>query len=136
MRFGRGIWRLYREAVRNDPRSRRARSFGVVPGLARPGRLDPAETLAASSARASFRARRRRACRLRRRQAAVRVAAGADRAFDGRRDRAALPAPPSRAVPGGDPVGADARPAERPYTADLVARADRPGAFDAARPLP
>ena len=41
-----------------------------------------------------------------------------------------------RAVPGGDPVGADARPVERSDAADPAARVDRPGAADPARPLP
>ena len=90
------VRRVHREAFRDDARSGGARHRRVVPRLARPGTVDPAVAVPDPAARPQFQSRRRGPRRVHAGISAARSAAAPGGAFDGRRDRAGLPAPPSR----------------------------------------
>ena len=90
------VRRVHREAFRDDARSGGARHRRVVPRLARPGTVDPAVAVPDPAARPQFQPRRRGPRRVHAGIPAARSAAAPGGAFDGRRDRAGLPAPPSR----------------------------------------
>ena len=90
------VRRVHREAFRDDARSGGARHRRVVPRLARPGTVDPAVAVSDPAARPQFQSRRRGPRRVHAGISAARSAAAPGGAFDGRRDRAGLPAPPSR----------------------------------------